>query len=171
MESYGYRKRKNGNFFKYILVILVTVAITLYVNNAMQKASEIDDFARRLSSSGENMEKGEITEFNATKTSNYIERVVQSTVGIGLIKPSGTSVFDLDLARKWGLRNGNNSIRKRIYINKSTFGTKSWSQDCCDAKHRQISTRKDSLGGGKHRPELNKSRRKRLDTSNIRRFK
>ena len=52
---------------------------------------------------------------------------MQSTVGIGLIKPSGTSVFDLDLARKWGLRNWDNSIRKRIYINKSTFGTKSWS--------------------------------------------
>ena len=71
--------------------------------------------------------KEEITEFNATKTSNYVERAVQSTVGIGLIKPSGTSVFDLDLARKWGLRNWDNSIRKRIYINKSTFGTKSWS--------------------------------------------
>lgn len=127
MESYGYRERKNGNFFRYILVILVTAAITLYVNNAMQKASEIDDFAKRLSSSGENTVKEEITEFNATKTSNYVERAVQSTVGIGLIKPSGTSVFDLDLARKWGLRNWDNSIRKRIYINKSTFGTKSWS--------------------------------------------
>lgn len=127
MESYGYRERKNGKFFKYILVILVTVTITLYVNNAMQKASEIDDFAKRLSSSGENTVKEEITEFNATKTSNYVERAMQSTVGIGLIKPSGTSVFDLDLARKWGLRNWDNSIRKRIYINKSTFGTKSWS--------------------------------------------
>ena len=127
MESYGYRERKNGNFFKYTLIILVTVTITLYVNNAMQKASEIDDFAKRLSSSGENTVKEEITEFNATKTSNYVERAVQSTVGIGLIKPSGTSVFDLDLARKWGLRNWDNSIRKRIYINKSTFGTKSWS--------------------------------------------
>ena len=93
----------------------------------MQKASEIDDFAKRLSSSGENTVKEEITEFNATKTSNYVERAMQSTVGIGLIKPSGTSVFDLDLARKWGLRNWDNSIRKRIYINKSTFGTKSWS--------------------------------------------
>ena len=70
MESYGYRERKNGNFFKYILVILVTVTITLYVNNAMQKASEIDDFAKRLSSSGESTVKEEITEFNATKTSN-----------------------------------------------------------------------------------------------------
>ena len=63
MESYGYRERKNGKFFKYILVILVTVTITLYINNAMQKASEIDDFAKRLSSSGENTVKEEITEF------------------------------------------------------------------------------------------------------------
>ena len=120
MESYGYRERKNGNFFKYILVILVTVTITLYVNNAMQKASEIDDFAKRLSSSGENTVKEEITEFNATKTSNYVERAMQSTVGIGLIKPSGTSVFDLDLARKWGLRNWDNSIRKRRKSNVRT---------------------------------------------------
>ena len=171
MESYGYRERKKGGFFKYTLIILSTIAITLYVNNAVQKANEIDDFAKKLSDEENTPKQKEITEFNLTKASNYIERAMQSTVGIGLIKPSGTSVFDLDLARKWGLRNRNNSIRKGVYTYQSTFGTKGWCQNSSNTKFWKISARQGGLERRKHRFKYNKNRGKRIGSGNIRRFK
>lgn len=171
MESYGYRERKKGGFFKYTLIILSTIAITLYVNNAVQKANEIDDFAKKLSDEENTPKQKEITEFNLTKASNYIERAMQSTVGIGLIKPSGTSVFDLDLARKWGLRNRNNSIRKRVYTYQSTFGTKGWGKNSSNTKFWKISARQGGLERRKHRFKYNKNRGKRIGSGNIRRFK
>lgn len=104
MESYRYSERKKGDFIKYFIIIIITVGITLYVNSAVQKAEEIDKFAERLSLE-ENIQKEKVEEFNPVKTSSYIERVMQSTVGIGAIKPSGTGIFDISVAEKWGLRN------------------------------------------------------------------
>lgn len=103
MESYRYNERKKGGFIKYLVVIVITVGITLYINSAVQKAEEIDEFAERLNYE-ENVKKEEIEEFNAPKVSSYIERALQSTVGIGAVKPSGASIFNVDVAEKWGLR-------------------------------------------------------------------
>lgn len=106
MESYRYNERKKGSFIKYLVVIVITVGITLYINSAVQKAEEIDEFAERLSLE-KDVQKENVEEFDTAKVSSYVERALQSTVGIGTVKPSGTSIFDVSVAEKWGLRNRN----------------------------------------------------------------
>ena len=35
-----------------------------------------------------------------------LDSILESTVGIGLVKPNGTNIFDVDVEEKWGLGTG-----------------------------------------------------------------
>jgi S1-C subfamily serine protease len=37
---------------------------------------------------------------------DYVENVLKSTVGISLLKPDNTSVFDINMEENWGLGTG-----------------------------------------------------------------
>ena len=105
MELYrSYTKRKN-NFFKYFFIIVVTIALTLFADRSIQKANEIDNFAERLILEEEKVEVKDEVKENIT-TENYVENVLNSTVGISLIKPTGENIFDINVEQKWGIGTG-----------------------------------------------------------------
>ena len=105
MQLYKVEREKKSNFPKYFAVIIITVIVTLFINKTIGEANESDKFAERL-----NLENSNISYDNTLKetkdSSSYIEDVLESTVGISLLKPSGTSIFDIDVEQKWGIGTG-----------------------------------------------------------------
>ena len=98
-----YRVERKRNFWKYGLVVIITVCLTLFTDRSIQKANEIDEFAERLS-----LEENAVDEVSNIEISaeDYIEEVMKSTVGISLIEPSEANIFDVNLEEKWGMGTG-----------------------------------------------------------------
>lgn len=105
MNLYKVEREKKNNFPKYLFVIIITVIVTLYVNNTVQEANKDDEFAEKLS-----LESNEIIEekvFSEDESIiDNIDDVLKSTVGISLIKPTGENIFDINVAEKWGIGTG-----------------------------------------------------------------
>lgn len=105
MQLYKIEREKKNNFPKYLLVIVITVLVTLYVNNTIKEANELDEFAEKLS-----LENNDIIEnktlIESKNVSNDIEKALESTVGISLLRPTGENIFDIDVAEKWGIGTG-----------------------------------------------------------------
>ena len=120
MELYNNYPKKKSNFPKYLLIIVLTVALTLFTDRTIEKANEIDDFAEKLDLEEE--KEIEMKEEIVVNSEDYIENVLNSTVGISLIKPTGNNIFD--------------GIRKGIYSNKSTLGAKKRSKINSNIKFR-----------------------------------
>lgn len=102
MNIYRIEKKKS-NFGKYIIVILITIAITLFTDRSIQKANEIDEFAEKLNLEIETPIK--VKEVISADENN-VETILKSTVGISLLKPSDTSIFDVNIEQNWGLGTG-----------------------------------------------------------------
>ena len=104
MELYNSYQKKKSNFPKHLLVIILTVIITLFVDRTIGRANEIDDFAEKLVLEEEKEVK--IKEEVIVDSEDYIEDVLNSTVGISLIKPTGNNIFDINIEQKWGIGTG-----------------------------------------------------------------
>lgn len=104
MELYNNYPKKKSNFPKYLLIIVLTVALTLFTDRTIEKANEIDDFAEKLDLEEE--KEIEMKEEIVVNSEDYIENVLNSTVGISLIKPTGNNIFDINIEQKWGIGTG-----------------------------------------------------------------
>lgn len=104
MEYYKSYTKKKSDFPKYFVVVVITALLTLFADRTIQKANEIDEFAQRLDLN-QNMiveEKEQVT----YESEDYIENILNSTVGISLIKPTGSSIFNINLEENWGIGTG-----------------------------------------------------------------
>lgn len=104
MELYNNYPKRKSNFHKYLLTIVLTVIITLFAIRTMDRANEMDDFAEKLVLEEEKEIK--IKEEATIDSEDYIEDVLNSTVGISLIKPTGNNIFDINIEQKWGIGTG-----------------------------------------------------------------
>lgn len=105
MQLYKVEREKKSNFPKYLAVIIITVIVTLFVNKTIGEANRIDEFAERLSLEENQIQNNQILSKTEDMSSD-IEDVLESTVGISLLKPTGESIFDIDVAQKWGIGTG-----------------------------------------------------------------
>lgn len=105
MQMYRIEREKKNNFPKYLAVIIITAVLTLYVDRTIGKANEIDEFAQKLAfEENENKQNESLIENDEEITD--VEDILESTVGISLVKPTGDSVFELDMVEKWGIGTG-----------------------------------------------------------------
>lgn len=104
MELYKSYVKKPNNFPKYFMIVVITVLLTLFADRTIKKANEIDEFAQKLNF--EEKEQTKIEENIVSSSENYIESVLESTVGISVIKPSGNGIFNINIEEDWGLGTG-----------------------------------------------------------------
>ena len=148
MQLYRVEKKKS-NFWRYLVVIAITVVVTLFADRSIQKANEIDEFAEKLALESDTQK--EVEEVVQNENGNYIESVLKSTVGISLLKPDDASIFDINLEQKWGIGTGiivsekgyiltnqhlakNRGARLVVTLNsgKSVQGTVLWTEENID---------------------------------------
>ena len=103
MELYKIDK-KPSRFYQYFFVMVVTAVVTIVLERVIIKANEIDEFATKLSYEQEKEVKKE-NPSEIQETMDF-ENILESTVGISLIKPSGANILDVDIEEKWGLGTG-----------------------------------------------------------------
>ena len=103
MSLYRDYGRKKNNFLKNIMIIAITIGVTLFADRSINKANEMDEFAERI----EYEKNIEIKEQEIPKEDeDYIDEVLKCTVGISVLKPSGSNIFDLNVEEKWGIGTG-----------------------------------------------------------------
>ena len=163
MQLYRVEKKKSS-FWKYVFVILITVIATLFADRTIQKANEMDEFAERLSLKEDTNNVLNLEENQPIQTENYIENVLKSTVGISLLKPDYTSIFDVDLEEKWGIGTGiivsengyvltnqhlakNRGARLVVTLNsgKSVQGRVIWTEENIDLAIIKIDSKEDII--------------------------
>ncbi len=106
MQLYKIEREKKGGFFKYFLIIVITALATLFINRTIQEANELDEFAEKLQYEKETNENIDLNLKKESNSNGYIQDVLESTVGISLLRPTGTNIFDIDVAKKWGIGTG-----------------------------------------------------------------
>ena len=104
LEIYRVEKKQN-NFYKYVVIIMVTIIATIFVEREITKANEIDDFASKLSYEKVENNYSGITKENSEGTLNF-DSVLDGTVGISLIKPYVFKIYKLmkETLKKTSLR-------------------------------------------------------------------
>ena len=105
MEIYKSYVRRKNNFPKYLVIIVITVILTLFADRTIKKANEIDDFAEKLELEQEINIQENTSDVNII-SEDYIEDILNSTVGISFVKPTGSSIFDINIEQKWGIGTG-----------------------------------------------------------------
>lgn len=103
--SHNDNKRKNG--LKLFFTVLVTMLFTVIIieNIIILTNGERKTFmTERLASYSEYSNNSNT--HNEYETSQIIESVKKSTVGISLLKPSGSSLLDVNATEKWGMGTG-----------------------------------------------------------------
>lgn len=105
VEIYRVEKRK-GRFFENFFLIVVSVLGTLWIEKGFIQAKQIEQEVQKLSY----QEQGEKQDDSKTKFSEEnvmdISSLLESTVGISIVKPNGENVLDVDVEKKWGLGTG-----------------------------------------------------------------
>lgn len=104
MMVYRNYEKKSNNFLKYIVIIVVTIILTLYADRTIKEANSIDEFAEKLEVELE--EDVDTIEIKTVDSEDIIQNVLDSTVGISLIKPSDENIFDVNVEQKWGIGTG-----------------------------------------------------------------
>ena len=105
MEIYRVEKRK-GKFFENFFLMVISILGTLLIEKWYVQANQMEQEVQKLSY----QEQGE-KYYDSTPKSNEenvmdISSLLESTVGISIVKPNGENVFDIDVEEKWGLGTG-----------------------------------------------------------------
>lgn len=120
IEGQTNEKKKNINWFVLILTFMVALVGSylsqIYLTN-IWGTDNISE-AQRLSYN----KYEDIVIEESPKSESVIEEAMKSVVGISKLQANEESILDISLSQKWGMRNGNYSIRKWVHFNKSTFG-------------------------------------------------
>ena len=101
LEVYRVEKKRN-RFFEYFFVIVISVIGTLLVERSITEANKLEEYASYLSYESDQA----VGEAKIREKGLAWESVLESTVGIGMVKPSGLNVFDVNVEEKWGLGTG-----------------------------------------------------------------
>ena len=154
MQLYRMERRQN-NFWKYLLVIILTVFATLFTDRTIQKANEMDDFAQKLSEENNNIKTIEQVEY---KAEDYVEDVLKSTVGISFLKPNGANILDVNIEQKWGIGTGIIVSEKGYILTNQHLAKEVGARLNVTLNSRKISNRKSFMDRRKHRSCNTKNR-------------
>ena len=104
MEVYRVEK-KRSRFFETFFTVVVTIIVTLAVERMVVREEMADPLASKLSYEEE---KGILREQEVSGEENNLsfDSLLESTVGISIVTPSGANILDVDIEEKWGLGTG-----------------------------------------------------------------
>ena len=97
LERTRKRKRILGIFLTFIFAVIGSYLIQTYLTNRIGSEGNNVERLANYNESGDSVKK-------VTKREDIIENVMKSVVGISVMKANEESLFDIELAEKWGLR-------------------------------------------------------------------